>query len=62
MRRKIVKGSFSAVDKDIKDAKEVLLVDDIITTSATAAECAGIIKQNYNVSVSVAAIAATPLR
>ena len=58
-RRKTVKNSFKATDnKNIKD-KNILLVDDIVTTSATITECGNVIKKAYGCRLSAATVAAT---
>lgn len=43
-RRANLKGAFSASSADIVHGKRVLLVDDVLTTGVTAAECAKALK------------------
>ena len=44
-RRASLKGAFRVVDEDAVRGREVLLVDDIMTTGATARECARVLKR-----------------
>jgi ComF family protein len=44
-RRSSLKGAFRAVDAEAVRGREVLLVDDIMTTGATARECARVLKR-----------------
>lgn len=58
-RRNIVKNTFSATkDLNYKD-KNILLIDDIITTSSTANECSRVLCKNYLCNVYVGTIAST---
>lgn len=57
-RRKNVKGSFSAI-KSEKCFENLLLIDDVITTSSTITECCRILKKEYGCNINVAAIAST---
>ena len=55
-----VKGSFEAINTgdNLKD-NNILLVDDIITTSATAEECCSVLKKAFGCKLYVAAIASS---
>ncbi len=57
-RMENVKGKFffNKKYKDILKGKTVLIVDDIITSGATASECAGVLKQNGAEYVYVSAL------
>ncbi len=55
-RRDNVKGVFEAKDSADLRGKAVLLVDDIITTGATASECAAVLRNAGASSVSVCAL------
>ena len=44
-RRRNLRGAFEVADKDAVRGREVLLVDDILTTGATARECAQVLKR-----------------
>ncbi len=57
-RRKTVKGSFSAI-KQKENYDNILLIDDVITTSSTITECCRILKKEYGCNINVAAIAST---
>ena len=59
-RRANVLGAYIAVDPDRIRGKQVLLLDDIITTGATASECARVLLTAGAKEVCVAAIAAAP--
>lgn len=57
-RRQTVKNSFVPKAKALPmQINNILLVDDIITTSSTLTECSRIIKNEYGCNISVAAIA-----
>jgi len=61
-RRETVKGSFKAIGGVDMPGKNILLVDDIITTASTITECAKTIKKEYKCNLSVAMIAAAEKR
>lgn len=44
-RRRNLRGAFTVVDPSVVAGREVLLVDDIYTTGATARECARVLRQ-----------------
>lgn len=52
-----VKGAFHVRDKNALLAKNILLVDDILTTGQTASECARVLKDAGARSVSVLTLA-----
>jgi ComF family protein len=52
-----VKGAFKVTYKDTIVGKNVLLVDDVLTTGATLDECAKVLKENGAKDVYVATIA-----
>ena len=57
MRRENIKGAFGVANRhEIKD-KKVLLVDDVLTTGATANECAGVLLKHGALSVDVLTLA-----
>jgi len=59
-RRKNIKDAFQITHgHDIKD-KRVLLVDDVLTTGATADECAAVMLKNGALSVDVLTLARAP--
>ena len=55
-RRKNVKGVYRAVNKDKIKGKKILLIDDIITTGNTLAECAKMLKKSGCEEIDCAAI------
>lgn len=59
MRRANVLGAYQVIDPQAIDGKRVLLLDDIITTGATASECARILLVAGAKEVNLAAIAAS---
>lgn len=62
-RHKTVKNSFGIKKDNYSYTFEnLLLVDDIITTSSTVTECSLILKKEYGCNISVAAIASTQKR
>ena len=59
-RIKNMQGSFNAKNKQEFKNKDVLLIDDVVTTGATASECAKTLLNAGAKSVSVLSIAKTP--
>lgn len=59
-RRKNLQGSFGAVAKKCFKDKDVLIIDDVVTTGATADECAKTLLKAGARSVSVLSVAKTP--
>ena len=55
-RRKNVKGVYRAINKDKLKGKKILLVDDIITTGNTLAECAKMLKKSGCEEIDCAAV------
>lgn len=58
-RKANIKDSFKAINKELIKGKDILLIDDVITTGSTANECAKILKKNKARSVFVLTIART---
>ena len=58
-RRENVKGVFKCRDPELVKDKNVLIIDDIITTGATLGECAKILKKAGCASVSCAVFCAS---
>jgi ComF family protein len=56
-RRKNMRGAFRVVDAEAVRGREVLLIDDIMTTGATARECARVLVQAGAAKVWVATLA-----
>jgi ComF family protein len=56
-RRRNLRGAFRVVDADAIRGREVLLVDDIMTTGATARECARVLMRAGAAKVWVATLA-----
>ncbi|HOJ37091.1 MAG TPA: ComF family protein [Ignavibacteriales bacterium] len=56
-RKKNVNGVFDVIVKNNIENKNILLVDDIVTTGATTLECAKILKDNAAKSIYLATIA-----
>ena len=57
-RRANVLGAYKAVNPALLEGKRILLLDDVITTGATASECARILLTAGAKSVTLAAVAA----
>ena len=56
-RKKNVSGIYRCIDADAVRGKRVLIVDDIVTSGATLAECAGVLKASGAENVIAAAAA-----
>jgi len=56
-RRRNLSGAFRIADKDAVRGREVLLLDDIMTTGATARECARVLRRAGAAKVWVATVA-----
>jgi len=56
-RRRNLSGAFRIADKEVVRGREVLLIDDIMTTGATARECARVLKRAGAEKVWVATVA-----
>ena len=54
-----VQGAFRVVRPAATEGRRVLLVDDVMTTGATASECAGVLRKAGAANVEVAVIAKT---
>ncbi len=60
-RRQIVSGAFALAEGADVRGKTVLLVDDVLTTGATASECTRVLKQGGCKEAYVLTFAATPV-
>ena len=58
-RAKNVKGVYRIIDKELIKDKNILIIDDIITTGHTLGECARILTKNGCKSVSCAVVCST---
>lgn len=56
-RRRNLRGAFEVIDPAIVSGREILLVDDIYTTGATARECARVLRRAGAAKVWVATVA-----
>lgn len=56
-RRKNIRNAFNVQNPDEVKGKKILLIDDIVTTSATVTECARVLKKNGATSVHVLSVA-----
>lgn len=59
-RKENLLGSFAVTDKALVKGKDVLLIDDVVTTGATADECAKVLYKAGAREVSILALAKTP--
>ncbi len=58
-RLRNIRGSFSVAKRESVEGKKILLVDDVLTTGATANECARVLKKQGAGSVRLLALAGT---
>jgi ComF family protein len=58
-RRENLRGAFRVKDRDQISGREVLLVDDVFTTGATASECARVLRRAGAAKIWVATVART---
>lgn len=56
-RRRNVRGAFALTDPDAVGGRTILLVDDVLTTGATAGECARVLLQAGAAAVDVVTVA-----
>jgi predicted amidophosphoribosyltransferase len=56
-RRENVRGAFSVLRPDEVAGRDVLLLDDVLTTGTTAGECARVLKQSGAERIFVATVA-----
>ena len=61
-RAENIKGSFKISDKKLVKNREILIIDDVMTTGATANECAKVLLDAGALNVSVLTIAKTPTK
>ncbi len=61
-RKKNLIGSFKVIDKDLVKGKRILLVDDVLTTGATAGACAEKLKKAGAKSVYLLTVASVELK
>ena len=59
-RAETVKGAFRILSLGAIDGKRCLLVDDVMTTGATASECARVLKKAGAKEIAVCVLARTP--
>lgn len=59
LRAQNMKGKFKLISRKLVKGKDVLLIDDIMTTGATASECARVLKEGGARSVVVLTVAKT---
>ena len=58
-RLKNVRGAFSVINPHMVNRKNILLVDDILTTGSTLNECARVLKESGAAFVAAAVVAAS---
>ncbi|QNI37204.1 ComF family protein [Edaphobacter albus] len=56
-RRRNLRGAFEVIDPAVVNGREILLIDDIYTTGATARECARVLRRAGATKVWVATVA-----
>ncbi len=56
-RKKNIRGAFQVKNPDEVKEKRILLIDDIVTTTATVTECARVLKKKGAVSIYVLSVA-----
>jgi predicted amidophosphoribosyltransferase len=58
-RRENVRGAFGVAQPELVKGKEILVVDDVYTTGATASECARVLRRAGASKVWIATVART---
>ncbi len=61
-RRKILQGFFSAISMERVSGKNIILVDDVLTTGSTAGACSRVLKKSGAASVCVLTICHTVIQ
>lgn len=59
-RAENIKGQFKVINRDLVKNKEILIIDDVLTTGATANECAKVLNKAGAMNVCVLTLAKTP--